>query len=342
MPALAVAIKLRQMGQEILWVGSRKGLENRLVVEQGFELKTLPVSALRGIGVRQRVAAGLRLMQSLLISAGLMLRFRPDLVLGMGSYVSGPGGLIAWLLRKPLVIHEQNAVPGFSNRILSRFARKILTAFPDVFTGVAEEIRVGNPVREELCHLPLPEERLGERTGALRVLILGGSQGARILNETLPATLATLVQEDYQVWHQTGKAHLDQVEQQYQKHNLAPRLDAFIDDMATALSWADLVICRSGALTLTEICAVGLASVLIPFAGASDDHQAKNAGYLDEAGAAVVIPEGELSAAKIGELLSGWSHSRKPLVTMANKARGLSLADVNGRVAEICMEVIRA
>lgn len=352
MPALAVALKLREQGQEVLWVGSRRGLENRLAVAQGFSLKTLPVGALRGLGAGRRMLAVMRLAWSLLAALGLVLRFKPDLVLGMGSYVSAPGGLAAWLLGKPLVIQEQNAVPGLTNRMLSRFASRILTAFPAAFANRRRVSLLGNPVRDELCGLPLPEARMAGRRGPLRLLVLGGSQGARLLNDVVPRTLHDLPEGSVRVWHQTGAAELARVGLLYPKQGSRDqggqnqsdwlRLDAFIDDMAEALGWADLVLCRAGALTLAELCAVGLGAVLVPYALAADDHQMQNARYLEQAGAALVLSEGEFSAPLLQGLLVKWQASREALLEMARKARGLGLADRDGRVAAACLEAMHA
>ncbi|HGX92075.1 MAG TPA: undecaprenyldiphospho-muramoylpentapeptide beta-N-acetylglucosaminyltransferase [Candidatus Tenderia sp.] len=343
-PALAVADELRRRGVEVVWLGTRRGLEAEVVPKAGIEMEWIAITGLRGNGVLGWLLAPLRLSLAMLQSVVVIMRRRPTAVLGMGGFVSGPGGFVTWLLHKPLLIHEQNAVAGLTNRILSHLAGRVCEAFPGTFAASKKVLAVGNPVRADIAALAAPRQRFSERTGALRLLVLGGSLGAHALNETVPAALALMAQEQRpQVWHQAGQRNIDAARAAYQTHALDGRVDAFIDDMAEAYGWADIVICRSGALTVSELAAAGIGAVLVPFPFAVDDHQTRNGAYLADAGAAVLIQQRSLTAEGLQQLISEFSHDcgsgRERLLMMAEKARALAKVDAAARVADLCLEV---
>lgn len=317
-PALAIAHELRARGHEVVWMGAPSSFEARTVVPQGFVLEPVRVSGLRGKGVLKLFSAPVLLFNAVRDALAVLRRHRPDVVLGMGGFAAGPGGLAARLLRRPLVIHEQNAAPGFTNRCLALIANRVLQAFPDTF---AEAHTVGNPVRAPIAELPAPAERFAGRSGPMRVLVLGGSQGALALNQIVPAALALLPESGRpQLWHQAGRT-LDAARSAYASAGVVARLDAFIDDMPAAYAWADLVICRAGASTIAELCAAGCAAVLVPFPYAVDDHQVANARYLVDAGAAVLVQERELDSAGLANLLKNLLQDRAALLRMAQAAR---------------------
>lgn len=342
-PALAVADELRARGIEVFWLGTRHGLEAELVAKAGIEIEWISISGLRGKGLLGWLLAPLRLSRALFQSLEVIMRRRPMAVLGMGGFVAGPGGLMTWLLRKPLVIHEQNAVAGLTNRLLARVAGRVIEAFPGTFPENRQALATGNPVRASIAALPAPDLRLGGREGPLRLLVVGGSLGATALNETVPAALALLEpSERPEVWHQTGRRNLDDANWHYNKKQVSGRVDPFIDDMAEAYAWADLVLCRAGALTISELAAAGVASLLVPFPYAVDDHQTANARYLADAGAALLLPQFELKAERLSELLLRFGRDcqagRVELRAMANRARAKAMTDAARRVADICEE----
>ena len=342
-PALAVAQAIRARSHPVVWLGTRRGLESRIVPDAGIDIEWISVHGLRGKGLGTLLLAPFRLGVALFQSLRVVLRHRPAAVLGMGGFVSGPGGVAAWLLRRPLIIHEQNAVAGLTNRLLARLARVVLQAFPGSFSSRADVVTVGNPVRTEIAALPTPDERLGGRTGRPRLLVLGGSQGARALNRIVPLAVATLPEADRpEILHQTGSRTAEEAAAAYREAGVDGRLVAYIDDMADAYGWADLVVCRAGALTVTEICAAGLAAIFIPFPAAVDDHQTANAVPLARAGAAEVIQEAELDADSLGRLLGDWLASRKRLVERASVARSLAEPEALERIAGYCLDAAGA
>ncbi len=323
-PGLAVADVLRERAQPVVWLGTRRGIEARLVPAAGIDIEWISIAGVRGAGVLSWLAAPFRLSVALIQALAVLRRRQPSAVLGLGGFVAGPGGVAAWLTRRPLVVHEQNAVAGTTNRYLARLASRVFEAFPNSFPGdVAAEL-VGNPVRRAIAALAPPQERFRDRPvdAPLRLLVIGGSQGARILNHTLPEALALLAPEQRPlVWHQGGATH-EEAAQRYERLQVAARLEPFIDDMASAYAWADLVLCRAGALTIAELAAAGLGSVLVPFPHAIDDHQAKNAAHLSRVGAAVVIPQSELHPARLAAELTSLLGDRQGLQRMAEAARG--------------------
>ncbi|HEY4369696.1 MAG TPA: undecaprenyldiphospho-muramoylpentapeptide beta-N-acetylglucosaminyltransferase [Steroidobacteraceae bacterium] len=338
-PALAAARVLRERGFEPVWLGTQRGLEAKLVPPQQIPIEWISVSGLRGKGITAWLAAPYRLSLAIWQSLQVMRRRKPSVVLGAGGFVSGPGGVAAWLTRRPLVIHEQNAVAGLTNRLLSRVARRVLEAFPKSFPSSVRAESVGNPVRREIAAIAAPKQRFANRQGPLRVLIIGGSQGAARLNAVVPAALAMLDAElRPQVLHQAGERHVVQAKEFYAKHGVKADVRAFIDDMAEAYGWADLVICRSGALTVSELAAAGLPALFVPFAAAVDDHQTRNAHFLVDVHAAVLIPETELVPPRLAdELRRLLGAGRGALAVMAERARALAITDADVKLADACV-----
>ncbi len=341
-PALAVARELRGRGVDVVWLGSRGGFEVRVVPDAGFRSEWISIHGLRGKGVGQWLAAPFKLLGAMLQAYRILRRNRPAVVLGMGGFVSGPGGVMARLLGIPLIVHEQNAIPGLTNRWLARIASRVLEAFPGSFSA-ADATAVGNPVRPEIAALPAPRERVAGHGATPRLLVLGGSQGARALNEILPQALALLDPEQRpEVRHQTGRGKAEMTAAAYEQADLAATVVPFIADMAEAYGWADLVVCRAGALTISELAAAGVASVLVPFPFAVDDHQTRNADFLTASGAARLLPEAEMSVQGLAQLLRELLTDRETLLTMAAAARGCAQDGAAARVADICEEVMGA
>lgn len=337
-PALATAEVLQQQGLNIEWLGTERGIESDLVPKAGIPLTCIRVAGLRGKGKLSLLLAPFKLVIALCQALNAVRRLNPVCVLGMGGFASGPGGLAAWLLRKPLVIHEQNAVAGMTNTYLSRLAKKVLTAFPKALGEKSEQ--VGNPLRGAIIDSPAPEERMAERSGKLRLLVLGGSLGAQALNEVVPAALANMSESERpEVWHQAGKRNLTSAEQAYQTQQIEGRVVAFIDDMAAAYQWADVVICRAGALTVSELACVGVASILVPYPHAVDDHQTANARFLENNDAAIIVPQSQLTAERLAELLTTEFSDRARILQRANNARAVAQNDAAQRVASYCLEL---
>lgn len=342
-PALAVAEYLRDSGVQVTWLGTRRGIESRVVPRAAFPIRYLSIGGLRGKGLLGWLSAPLRLAWALAQALRIVLRDKPEAVLGLGGFVTGPGGVAAWLLRRPLLIHEQNAVPGMTNRWLARIAVKVMEAFPGSFPAARGAVCTGNPIRREIATLDNPAARgIGSRR-PLRLLVFGGSLGAAALNETVPLALAGMQAADSpQVWHQSGVRNIEQAREAYSRAGVAARLDTFIEDMAQAYAWADLVICRAGALSVSELAASGVASILVPYPYAVDDHQTRNAAYLQSVGAAIVVRQSELSADCLRALLMDLNADRARLLSMAESARARAMPDATERVARMCMEALRA
>lgn len=336
-PGLAVARALQQRAMAVEWLGAEGAMETRLVPAAGIELHTVPVHGLRGGGLARRVLAPFMLLRAVFGAMALLHRIKPRCVLSFGGFAAGPGGLAAWLLRRPLLLHESNRAPGFTNRVLARLARRRLVGMPGTFEH--EEV-VGNPVRAEIAGLPAPAAR--ERVpGPLRLLVVGGSQGARALNLHLPeAVRASGV--CCEIRHQSGTATFEATAQRYREADLQAHTVAFIEDMREAYLWADLVVCRAGASTLAELCAVGLPALLVPLPTAADDHQSRNAEWMVEAGAALKIPEGEGFAQRLGAALAELASEPARARQMADSARAIARFDAAERVAAICIEESRA
>ncbi|MEK7323334.1 MAG: UDP-N-acetylglucosamine--N-acetylmuramyl-(pentapeptide) pyrophosphoryl-undecaprenol N-acetylglucosamine transferase [Pseudomonadota bacterium] len=384
-PALAVAAELRARGAEVFWLGTRRGLEAKLVPAAGIPMEWISVAGIRGKGGLALLLAPFQIMRAAAQVLAVIFRQRPTVVLGMGGFVTGPGGVVTWLLRKPLVIHEQNSIAGMTNRLLAPLAQRVCAAFPDTFnqisffhlplsrkrerdgvrafdheprtrgerseggvgvkaagrTAAQKVLHTGNPVRREIAELPAPEQRFAARGGAINLLVLGGSLGARALNETVPAAMALMTTRPT-VRHQTGGRHLDEARAAYQNAGVTARIEPFIDDMAAAYAWADLVVCRAGALTVAELAAAGVGALLVPYPHAVDDHQTHNAHYLVQAQAALVVQQRDLTPARLVELLTPYCEdatARPRLLAMAQAARRLARTDAAALVAEQCLEV---
>lgn len=338
-PALATAQCLRSAGYRVEWLGTRKGIESRLVPEAGIHLNCLSITGLRGKRLAVLLKAPVLLPLAVLQALKVCLRFKPNCVLGMGGFASGPGGVSAWLLRIPLVIQEQNAVPGTTNRILSRFARVVLEGFAGAFGSDRAEYS-GNPIRREIADIAPPEQRELGRHHPLRVLVVGGSLGAKALNDAMPAALALLpLERRPQVWHQTGPTQYEATRALYQQQGIEALIAPYIDDMSEAYKWADVVVCRAGALTVSELAAVGLPSLLVPYPHAIDDHQTRNAQWLCQRGGATLLPQAQLNPESLAEYLGVWADEPTDLQEMAARARACARPQAAQQVAEKCMEV---
>jgi len=334
-PGLAVAEQARAAGWQVVWMGARGGMEERLVPRHGYDAAWIRARAARGKGLLQKLLLPANLLYSFWESARHLRRLRPDVVLGMGGYVAFPGGMMASLLGRPLVLHEQNAIAGLANRVLAGVCDKVMVGFPEALRGAEW---TGNPVRREIAAIASPEERFRDRSGPLRLLVVGGSLGAQALNDTVPRALALLTERPHVV-HQAGEKHLEALRAAYAAAGVQGELVAFIDDMARRYAEADLVICRAGAVTVAELSAGGMASILVPFPYAVDDHQTVNARFLAEHGAAVLIQQRDLSAERLAELVR--SLDRPALLRMAQNARALGKPDAARVVAERCLELAR-
>jgi UDP-N-acetylglucosamine--N-acetylmuramyl-(pentapeptide) pyrophosphoryl-undecaprenol N-acetylglucosamine transferase len=336
-PGIAVAQELLARGIPVLWLGSAGGLETRLVPQAGLPIETLAIAGVRGKGLLALLTAPLCILRAVFAAWRVLGRTRPRSALAFGGFASGPGGVAAWLRGVPLTVHEQNRVPGMTNRILSHFAKKLLCGFDGAFKQAEW---TGNPVRREIAALPSPRERFAARTDAARLLVLGGSQGARALNARVPAALATLPKNRRpNVRHQCGAILADAARAAYASAQVEASVEPFIDDMAAAYAWADVIICRAGALTLAELAAAGVGAVLVPFPFAVDDHQTQNAAAMMQAGAALLLPEGEASAERIAATLSDLLGDRPRLLAMAEAARTLARPDAAARIADACLQV---
>lgn len=346
-PALALARLLRERSRQVVWLGTRRGIEARVVPEEGFPVEWLSVGGLRGKGLLTLLAAPFNLARALWQALAVMRRHRPGVVVGLGGFVTGPGGLAAWLCRRPLVVHEQNAIAGFTNRCLAPLAREVLTAFPSALAARPRVRMIGNPVRADIARLPAPAERFAGRAGPLRLLVVGGSLGARRLNEAVPQALALLARNAagprFTVRHQAGEKLIDAAHQSYAGAGVAGEVTPFIADMAGALGWADLVVCRAGALTIAELAAAGVGAVLVPYPHAVDDHQTHNARYLVEADAARLLDDAQLTPDRLAAVLSGLcTGGRADLLQLAEAARRVALPDAAQQLLEACLAAERA
>ncbi|MFQ5469780.1 MAG: undecaprenyldiphospho-muramoylpentapeptide beta-N-acetylglucosaminyltransferase [Gammaproteobacteria bacterium] len=371
-PALAVAEKLRAEGVDVVWMGTREGLEAEVVRRAGIPMTFVKINGLRGKGVISWLFAPFRLCYALFQSLVIIMRIRPMAVLGMGGFVSGPGGLMTWLLHKPLLVHEQNAIAGMTNRILAPLAKVALEGFPGALPVKSHPVTTGNPVRDEIIRVVSPQRRYENRSGKLRLLVVGGSLGAQALNECVPQAMK-MMPKGYQleIWHQAGKRNIDATKQAYKKAGIEARVEPFIDNIAHAYEWADLVLCRAGALTIAELSVAGIPAILVPYPFAVDDHQTVNANYLADAGAAILIQQHELTPERLCQVLSEISglkesasmqnqlkdglkadmsevngymenHGRNKLLAMAKAALKLAKPDAAERVASLCIRTAHA
>ena len=334
-PALAVADELRLRGIPVVWLGTKAGIESRLVPQAGYPIEWMSITGLRGKNTLTLLLAPIRLLVACWQALSVLLKRKPCAVLGMGGFASGPGGLMAWVIRKPLLVHEQNAIPGLTNKVLAKLASVVLQAFPGVFKRA---ITTGNPVRQSICEISKPEQRFAQRQGNLNLLVIGGSLGAVKLNEIVPQALAKIDNSRRpQVIHQTGLKNIESAKTLYSDAGVEAKVEAFIDDMPSVYEWADLVICRSGAMTVFELAAAGVASILVPYPHAVDDHQTQNAYYLEAAGAAIIKQQDDLSADWIAEKINDFSVNRKKLVDMAIAARKLAIPGSAKTIADACL-----
>ena len=338
-PGLAVADLLKSRGWNVVWMGNPDGMEAKLVPSRGYEMAWVRFGALRGKGFLRKLSLPINLFSGCWQAFKEMRRVKPDVVLGMGGYITVPGGLMAALTGRPLVVHEQNSIAGLANRMLAKIAKRVVCGFP---SALPKSVWSGNPVRREIADLPAPAARMADRLESgepLRLLVLGGSLGAAALNETVPQGVALLPESDRPVIvHQAGAKHLEQLEKNYEAAGVRANCVAFVEDMAGAYEWADLVICRSGALTVAELAAAGVASILVPFPFAVDDHQTYNAKFLASAGGAVLLPQNEMTPESVSLLRN---YSRGQLLQMAEKARALAKPDAAAEVARVCEETAK-
>ena len=334
-PGLAVAEQIRAAGWDVVWMGARGGMEERLVPRHGYRTAWIRARAARGKGLAQKLLLPANLLYSFWESARHIRRLKPSVVLGLGGYVAFPGGMMASLFNRPLALHEQNAIAGLANRVLAQVSDKVMVAFPEALKGAEW---TGNPVRAEIADIRPPEERFRARSGPLKLLVVGGSLGAQALNEAVPQALSLLAERP-RVVHQSGEKHLEALKQHYREAGVQGELVAFIDDMARHYAEADLVICRAGAVTIAELSAGGMASIVVPFPHAVDDHQTANAKFLSQRGAAVLIQQRDLTPQALAELIRGLDRGR--LLDMATKARALGKPDAAQIVARRCMEIAK-
>ena len=339
-PALAVAERLREQGDDVFWIGTRRGMEADLVPRRGFAMEWITIEGLRGKGVAQLARAPFRLTAALWQAAGILRRRKPTVVLGMGGFAAGPGGLMARVLGIPLVIHEQNCVPGMTNQWLARVATRVFEAFPGSFPAERRAVACGNPVRHDIIALEPPADRLRGRLGPRRLLILGGSLGAKALNEMVPRALARLPADVRPlVRHQAGRRTLAEAEAGYRAAGVQAEITPFIEGIAEAYAWADFVICRAGALTVSELAAAGIGSLLVPYPFAVDDHQVGNGRYLSDAGAALLMIQKDMSVETLAEALGDLLADPERLLAMAEAARAKAETDAVERIAAACREV---
>lgn len=341
-PALAVAQELRRRGWDISWLGTADSFESRNVPRHGIELDTIDAYRLRGQGLGGLLLAPFRLLKAMGQARKVLSQRQPDVVLGLGGFATGPGGLMSRLMGLPLVIHEQNTIPGLTNRWLAKLATRVLEAFPGSFMDSADARVTGNPVREDIAALPEPESRMAGHDGAVRILIVGGSLGAQALNEIVPGALALLSRDQaLDIRHQAGRNKTGEAQSLYEKLSLQAQVTEFLDDMAQAYAWADLVICRAGALTVSELAAVGVGAILVPYPFAVDDHQTRNADYLVQGQAAVLMPQHQLDAESLSNKLRELLTEPGKLLAMALAARKLAMPDAASRVADYCEQVVQ-
>ncbi len=337
-PALAVAEALQQRGVPVVWLGSEGGMETRLVPQHDIPMKTLSIKGLRGKGISALLLAPFKLSLAVVQAVRVLLDVKPRSVLGMGGFAAGPGGIAAFIARVPLYVHEQNAIPGMTNRWLAKVATQVMEGFKGAFPAAVKALYLGNPVRGKIVDVPAPEQRFAHRDGRLRLLVVGGSLGALTFNRQVPPALARIAPEHRpEVIHQSGERTLEAAREAYAEAGVEAEVTPFINDMASAYAEADLVIARSGALTVTELEQVGVASILVPYPHAVDDHQTANGQALVKAGAAKMIKDSEFSPETLLPLLEPLLNDRKMLLNMAQAARKLAKPKAAEQVAQVCL-----
>lgn len=336
-PALAVAQSLQAQGHKVVWLGSLHSMEERLVPQHNIPLETIAMKGVRGNGLARKLTLPFTLFKAVQAAKNIILKHKIDAVIGFGGFVTFPGGLAAKLLDVPIIIHEQNAVAGLSNKVLARWATRVLYAFPKAFDGYADGL-VGNPVRADIANLPAPEQRFATRSGSLNILVVGGSLGAQVLNDLVPQALAKLPENARpKITHQSGRGKLPALQRAYEEHGVTAKCMEFVDDMKTAYEQADLVICRAGALTIAELTAAGVGALLVPYPHAVDDHQTANARFMVSAEAGLLLPQSQLTAEKLAEILAGLT--RPSCLKWAKNARSLALPHSADDVAKIAVSV---
>ncbi len=341
-PGLAVAKYLRDQGVDVQWLGTPQGLEAKLIPEANIPLHFISISGLRGKSIKTLLSAPVKLCMAIFQAKRILKTLQPDVVLGMGGFVSGPGGIASWLLGYPLVIHEQNAKAGFTNKVLSHFSDKILQGFPSAFPSSKKVVLTGNPVRVEIENITPPAQRFQRTEKHCRLLIIGGSLGAQAFNEILPHALALMnVNERPEVMHQTGEKHWQAARKVYEAVNIQVDLVPFIKDMAAAYAWADIVLCRAGALTVAELCAAGVGAIFIPYPYAVDDHQTANAEYMVQHQAALCLQQKDLTAAQLAAIVSRFSQSPHTCHDMAYAAYQLRVAHTTEKIVDVLRSVIK-
>lgn len=341
MPALAVAKVLIDKGVDVNWIGTSQGLEARVIPESNIAFDSINIKGFRKGGFTRKIAVPFLLVKAMIQTFRLIKQHKPKAVLGMGGFVSGPGGLAAAVLRLPVLLHEQNTVAGVTNRWLAHFSENVMTGFPDA-EGIRNFTWVGNPVRQDIAEIPAPEQRLANRDGALRILVVGGSQGARIFNQELPKLLRHCPVPEPDIWHQSGQREKERVSKAYQQAGIISRVNEFIDDMAKAYEWCDIIICRSGAMTVSEVCCAGAVAIFVPYPHAVSDHQATNADYLVRKNAAFMVREESFVQGEWLKILSDLNQDHARLTAMASAARRLAKPEAAQDVANRCMEVMHA
>lgn len=339
-PGLALAECLRDKHIEVEWLGTKNGLEAKLIPQAKIPLHFITINGLRGKNIFTLLLAPAKLFIAFIQSCRVLYRIKPDVVIGLGGFASGPGGVASWVMRYPLVIHEQNAKAGLTNKILASLSKKVLQGFPDTFKKRPKVVTIGNPVRQTIEAINSPAKRSQNQSTSFRLLVLGGSLGAQAINEILPKALSQLQPDERpEVWHQTGEKHFSKAQQLYQSMKIEGRLAPFIEDMAAAYQWADIVLCRAGALTVAELCAAGVGAIFIPYPYAVDDHQTANANYMVRANAAICIQQVDLTDQNLAAMIKDFSLSPQKAWVMAEKAYSLRLVDVSERIFDILSEV---
>ena len=340
-PGLTIAKALEDSGCTVVWLGVRGGIEEKLVPKANIKIEYITVAGLRGKNLKNIITSLKKLFKALFQCFSILKEQRPDVILGMGGYVSGPGGIAGFLMRYPLIIHEQNSIPGTTNKLLSKIASSVLEAFPNSFEKKVNAKTVGNPIRNEIISIEQPKERLDGRDFPIRILILGGSQGSLVLNKSVPNSIKEIASiAKLEVLHQAGSKTIKEAQKSYENVPVGLYLVEFIDEIADAYQWADIVICRAGAMTVSELLAAGLPAIFIPFSLATDDHQTENAKFMKEIGAAEIVSENEIEKGALSLILRDWIQDRAILKRRSCLARSSSKSGATNAVVETCLNYV--